>query len=50
MNGRLIRIAWPVLYIVIDDFFNVGPTNVEHLFDHLLCSKIQAVVTHIEWL
>ena len=27
-------------------FFNAGPTNVGHLFDHLLWSIFQSVVTH----
>ena len=27
-------------------FFNVGPTNVGHLFDHILWSIFQSVVTH----
>ena len=31
-------------------FFNVGPTNVEYLFDHLLWFKFQSVVTNIKLL
>ena len=27
---------------------NVGPSNVRHLVDHLLWSKLQTVVTHNE--
>ena len=32
------------------NFIYVGPTNVGHLFDHLLCSIFQSTVTHMNYL
>ena len=46
MNVRNPTTNQQTLYAIF--FFNFGPTNVVHLFDHLLWSTFQSVVTHNE--